>query len=151
MMRKGGCSQWKDLLKDVTDGKWQEACRNVEGMVDESMGQRNPRISYAAVYDMFAQAKLKLYSVSWQNGASHYNTVHLIRAVLFGLEVYSDQSAADWNLLCHMGKGMRFSSLASASHEVAVYLARRIGIQTGAPYSIEDLCCFACLLSCSGH
>ena len=40
--------------------------------------------------------------------------------------MHSDQPAADWDFICHMGKGVLCSFLGSASYEVAAYLARQI-------------------------
>ena len=54
--------------------------------------------------------------------ASRYNTVHFIRALMFALELHSDQSEADWKLLSAMGTGVRESNIPVNTRGGATYL-----------------------------
>jgi hypothetical protein len=146
MMRRGSRQQWQHLVDDVKTGAWQNMCQSAAVLIEESIGSNGIKVCYKTLFDTMARFDSTLYSASWTASASHYNTVHFIRTFMFAMDLHSDQSSADWDLLSTMGTGVRDSSIPVKTHAVATYCARRISLELGEPYGIEDLCCFLCML-----
>lgn len=146
MMRRGSRHQWGDLVEDVRKGDWQNLCRSAVVPIEATRRNHRVKVSYRAVFDRMAQFGCGFYSATSKASGSHYNTIHFLRSFIFALELHSDQSQADWDLLSTMGAGVTESSIPIDTHSVATYCARRISLQLGEPYGIEDLCCFICML-----
>ena len=68
--------------------------------------------------------------------------------MMFALGLHSAQVREDWLLLRSKGNGARQGAAEIESFEFAGYCARKIGLELGHAYGMEDLICFLCLTQC---
>ena len=147
MARQGSRQHWDALLSDVKSGAWQAAASEMAKEISKAevaKSSEKAEVSYHDLYEVLHCRNLTLYSGTKTGSVRHYLSVHYLRALLFSLELQSDQSEKDWCIFSNMGSGTRSNVWNIHSYDLAKYCCRRMG-QKLPTYGLEDLACFLCM------
>ena len=135
---------WALLCSDSLCGSWGKAAKTLATYLEGTQ-----IFHYGAGLHRLSEQKLSMYT----GDKRHYNSVHLLRCIRFGVGKPAADSVMCWCVLIVMGAGPRtacthvFGSLnGSLTYNAACSLRNTIRKRTGLQsYHLDDMICLICL------